>query len=124
MIEIIVSKNDQVVFIFRTEKLKFVEGESGDGINILNYSNFGPGGIAIRDSKELIEGEARAIAQISETFSARGERQIKFKLHDKVKSLKMLMKHLGLYEEESGRKLPEELTIKFVRDAPKPNDDT
>lgn len=38
MIEIIVSKNDQVVFIFRTEKLKFVEGESGDGINILNYS--------------------------------------------------------------------------------------
>jgi phage terminase small subunit len=68
--------------------------------DILNYVNFGPNGIAIRDSSELLEGEARAISQISETFNSQGIRQIKFKLHDKIKALDLLAKHLKLYEEQ------------------------
>jgi phage terminase small subunit len=67
--------------------------------DVLNYLSFGADGVVLRDSDELIEGEARAISEVSSTFSSDGRLQIKFKLHDKLKALDLKAKHLKLYEE-------------------------
>ncbi|MFC1611046.1 terminase small subunit, partial [Myxococcota bacterium] len=68
--------------------------------DILNYVSFGPQGFALRKSAELTEGEARAIAAVSETVNAQGRSQFKVKLHDKLKALDLLAKHLRLHEEQ------------------------
>ena len=67
--------------------------------DILDYVNFGPGGVAVRDSSELTEGQSKALSSVAETFSQDGRSQFKFRTHDKIKALDLLAKHMKLYEE-------------------------
>ena len=88
--------------------------------NILDYVSFGIEGVALRDSSELTEDQARCISEVSETVNAQGVRQIKFKLHDKIRALENLARHLGLLvekHEHSGvdGKPIEHLVVKFVK---------
>lgn len=64
--------------------------------DMLDYVSFGPSGVAIRDSKELDEDAARAIAEVSESKSQSGG-SIKFKLHSKTEALQALGRHLKLF---------------------------
>ena len=88
--------------------------------NVLDYVSYDrSGGVAIKDSSELTKEQARAIAEVSETVNAQGARQIKFKLHDKIKALSNLAKHLGLLNDKheitgpGGGPVPAELIIRF-----------
>lgn len=60
---------------------------------------WGPGGVALRDSAELSDDEAAAVAEVSETWSENGGSR-KVKLHDKVAALEKLAKHVGLYDDK------------------------
>lgn len=62
------------------------------------FVEWGPTGIKLLDSKELADGEAVVVAEVSETTSAQGG-SLKFKLHDKKGALDSLAKHLGLLVE-------------------------
>lgn len=69
--------------------------------NMRAYSTWGPSGIELRDSEELTDDEAAAVAQMSQTITKDGG-SLKFKLHDKLQALKDLAQHLGLFDKASG----------------------
>jgi phage terminase small subunit len=62
---------------------------------------WGPNGVALRDSKALSDDEAAAVAEVSETWTDSGGGSRKVKLHDKVAALEKLARHVGLYEEKT-----------------------
>lgn len=64
--------------------------------NIAHYVSYSQGGVALRDSATLDEDAHRAIAEVSETLTD-SSRSLKFKLHDKLKALEMLGRHLGVF---------------------------
>lgn len=53
--------------------------------------SWGPGGVVLRPSEELTDGEAALVAEVAE-----GKDGIKCKLHSKLGALDKLFKHLGL----------------------------
>lgn len=63
--------------------------------------SWGPNGVALRDSKELSDDQAAAVAEVSETWTDNGGGSRKVKLHDKVAALEKLARHVGLYEEKT-----------------------
>jgi phage terminase small subunit len=67
--------------------------------DILQYVSFDQKGVALRESTGLTEDQARAIAEVSETVNAKGVRRVRFRLHDKIRALELLAKHLGLIVE-------------------------
>jgi phage terminase small subunit len=67
----------------------------GDRRSLMSW---GPDGVRLRDSDELSDDEAAAVAEISETTSKDGG-SIKIKTHDKVRALELLGKHLGTFIE-------------------------
>lgn len=62
--------------------------------------SWGPGGVALRDSAELSDAEAAAVAEVSETWSENGGSR-KVKMHDKIAALEKLAKHVGLYDDKT-----------------------
>ena len=56
---------------------------------------WGPGGITLLDSEQLTDDEA-AVSEVSETTTENGG-SIKAKLHDKIKALDLLGRHLGMF---------------------------
>ena len=56
---------------------------------------WGPDGVRLLDSGDLDEDVRRAVAEVSQTVTKDGG-TIRVKLHDKVKALELLGKHLGL----------------------------
>lgn len=58
--------------------------------------DWGPDGVRLRDSGELTEDEAAAVAEISQSVTASGG-SLKLKRHDKVRALELLGKHLGMF---------------------------
>jgi phage terminase small subunit len=60
---------------------------------------WGPNGVTLRESSELSDDEAAAVAEVSETWTDAGGGSRKVKLHDKVAALEKLARHVGLYEE-------------------------
>ena len=64
--------------------------------DVLNYVSITDRGIAARLSSELTEDQARAIAEVSESIDAQGNRRIKYKLHDKTRAADLLSKLLGM----------------------------
>jgi len=64
--------------------------------DIGDFVEFGPGGIVIKDTKDLDPRVRRALAEVSERRAKHG-RTVVFKLHDKVTALTKLGQHLGLF---------------------------
>lgn len=60
---------------------------------------WGPRGVTIRDSAELTDDEAAAIAEVSETVTSFGG-STKIKRHDKLRALELLGKHLGMFRDK------------------------
>ena len=53
------------------------------------------GGVTLKDSSELSEDAVRAVAEVSETAIG-----VRVKMHDKVRALDSLARHLGLFAPE------------------------
>ena len=68
-----------------------------------DFAEWGPGGVKLIESKKLGD-KTRCVVEVSES-SFKGERTIKFKLHDKVAALTNLAKHMGMFVESDGAAL-------------------
>lgn len=66
--------------------------------NMSDYAAWAGNTLVIKDSATLSEDAIAGIAEVTEHRSEMGS-TIKFKLHDKIKALEMLCKHLGLYDD-------------------------
>jgi len=64
-----------------------------------NFTEWGPGGVQLKDSSDLEPGQAACVAEVSESTTKDGG-SIRFKLHDKVAALHLLMKHLGMLRDK------------------------
>ena len=68
--------------------------------------DWGPGGIILKPSEGLDEDTSAAIAEVSETTGPKSV-TTKVKMHDKIKALELLGKHLRLFkdkdEDDGGR---------------------
>jgi len=62
--------------------------------------SWGPGGVRLLDSDGIDEGDAAAVAEVSETTTKDGG-SIKLKTHDKVKALELLGRHVGMFEADN-----------------------
>ena len=95
---------------------------------------WGPDGVKLRKSAELTDDQAAAVAEVSESRTAAGG-TLKAKMHDKVRALELLGKHLGLFTdklEHSGivHHAPEtsltpscEALLRTLRGEPEPGDE-
>lgn len=63
------------------------------------FSVWGPSGIELRHSDELSDSDAACVAELSESVTEHGGSR-RFKLHDKLKALELLGKHLGMFKPE------------------------
>ena len=61
-----------------------------------DFTSWAPNGVMLRESRELTEGQARAVAEVSETKTEHGG-TVRFKLHDKRASLVDIGRHLGMF---------------------------
>ena len=69
------------------------------------FATWEPNGLRLRDSGELTPDVLAAVAEVGETVGEKTN-TLRFKLHDKVKALALLGKHLGMFAdrvEHSGR---------------------
>jgi phage terminase small subunit len=62
------------------------------------FSTWGPAGVMLRDSETLQGEDAACVAEVSQTITDGGGGTLKFKLHDKVTSLKLLGQHVGMFK--------------------------
>ena len=72
--------------------------------NISDLVEFGPGGVELKDSKSLPRELSYLVAEVSQTVTKHGGSQ-RLKMHDKIKAMDLLGRHLGLWggdEESSG----------------------
>lgn len=67
--------------------------------DIRDYVEWGPGGVRLSESSELGDDVARVVAEVSETTNRHGG-SIKFKLHDKMKALELLGRHVRLFQDD------------------------
>ena len=63
--------------------------------DIADYMDIVGGKVLLNDLTEIPPRLRRAIAEVQEQETARGH-QLKFKLHDKMRALELICKHLGL----------------------------
>lgn len=69
--------------------------------NTKQIVSWGADGIILRESSELSEDEAAAVASVEETKTG-----LKVKQHDKVRALEALGRHLGIFEKDNKQKTP------------------
>jgi len=62
-----------------------------------SFVEWGPEGVKLKNSTELIDDDSAAVTEVSESFGENG-RTLKFKLGHKDSALKMLAQHIGLLE--------------------------
>lgn len=72
--------------------------------DITEYVDFGPNGITIKDSKEL--KNTVAIQEVIEK-EFKGVKEVRIKLHDKVRPLEALLKHLSSGAAQSSYNVPD-----------------
>lgn len=60
---------------------------------------FGPTGVSLVDSETLTDDVAATVAEASQSISAEGG-SIRVKLHDKLKALELLGRHLGMWNDK------------------------
>jgi phage terminase small subunit len=61
---------------------------------------WGPGGVTMKDSKDLTDADAAIVSEVSESISQAGS-SVKVKLHSKLDALEKLARHVGVYDSES-----------------------
>ncbi len=66
--------------------------------NMKDFVRWDSTGVKVKNSQEVIEEDSAAIAEISQVDTQHGT-NIKFKLHDKLRALELLGKHLGMFLE-------------------------
>ena len=76
---------------------------------------WGPDGVTLLPSDGLTEDEAAAVCEVSQTFSDTGG-SIKGKVHDKIKALDLLCKHLGITVDKKNIELAGSVNIKTIAD--------
>lgn len=64
-----------------------------------HFAKASDNGVRLEDSDDWTDDDAAAVAEFSETTSKEGG-SIKFKLHDKIRALDLLGKHLGLFPKD------------------------
>jgi phage terminase small subunit len=67
--------------------------------NMKTFTKWGPSGVEIMDSGGLTKDQSAAIAEVSETVTKEGGSK-RVKLHDKLKALELLGKHLILFTDK------------------------
>ena len=67
--------------------------------NMASFAEFGPAGVLLKDISGLPIDAQRCISEISENRTKDGGSQ-RFKLHDKIKALELLGRHLGIYNDK------------------------
>lgn len=70
------------------------------------FSTWGSRGVRLNDSDGLTGDDARCVGEVSETTSKDGG-SLRFKLHDKVKALELLGKHLGMFTDNVNLRTPD-----------------
>lgn len=73
---------------------------------------WGPQGVILKDSAELTDEQAAAIAGVSENITQNGS-SLKLKRHDKVKALELLGRHLGMFTDKVKNEISGGLEIKW-----------
>jgi len=86
--------------------------------NMRDYAEWGPSGVTLIDSDELKEEQAAIVSEVSETVTQHGG-TIRCKLHDKIRALELLGKHLGIFKEED--KSTGDIYIYYVGGVKKPD---
>jgi len=62
--------------------------------------SWGPGGVVLKDSESMRPEDIALVAEVSETKGTdKGGGSMKVKLHDKMKALELLGRHLGIFQE-------------------------
>lgn len=92
----------------------YVTIETATGNVRLDFSKIPAGGtaaIAEITQEEYTDGVGEAAREVKRT---------KFKLHDKLRALDALAKHLGLFVDRSEEELTGEIIIRVIREAPPP----
>jgi phage terminase small subunit len=87
--------------------------------DIREIASWGEGGLAYKASDELTDDSAATIAGIVETVTrtrdGRKRRTLTIKLHDKVRSLELLGRHLGIFTDKVQMAPPPEgFTIRLI----------
>ena len=76
-------------------------------VGFSNLQNYFEDDLSVKTLSELDEKKGRAISGIKKTvvtFQGGESTTIEFKLHDKIKSLELLCKHLGFFEKDNKQK--------------------
>lgn len=71
--------------------------------NMSDYATWGPRGVVLREMAELGPKQLAAIQEVSQTVTNVGGSK-RIKLHDKLKALELLGRHLGLWDRRPARR--------------------
>ncbi len=81
---------------------------------------WGPNGVKVRNSNDLSDDDAAAVAEVVETRTRHG-RTTRVKLHDKLNALNQIARHLGLFEwKPEQEQVPGLRVVIYERDHPPP----
>ena len=83
--------------------------------NIQKYVTWGPAGVEMNHSSDLCEDDTACVSEVSETVTEHGGSR-RFKLHDKLRALEMLGKHIGMFKESDPDATPLESHGKLTVD--------
>ena len=83
--------------------------------DLRDYVEWGSDGVRLKESADLTDEAAAAVAQVSQTASQHGD-SIKVKLHDKKGSLELLGKHLKLFTDKQEHSGPDGGQVTFTFD--------
>ena len=70
-----------------------------------DFVTWGPHGMALADSAMLDADASRCVSEVSESITKDGGSQ-RFKLHDKIRALELLGKHLGAFKADNEQREP------------------
>lgn len=68
--------------------------------NMGDYVDWGAHGVTLKDSDTLTSEQRAAVSEVTEIFTPQGGRTVKFKLHDKLKALNDLGRHMALFTDK------------------------
>jgi phage terminase small subunit len=89
-----------------------------DPRQVADWGGEGNGGLTLKDSKELSDDVAAAVAEVTVEITDTGIKR-KFKMHDKVGALKDCAKHLGLVVEKHEHGVSDDLAALILKTASK-----
>jgi len=82
----------------------------GEFIHLVDSDGF----ISMKTLESLTKEQMACISEMSEYETDRGARRFKFKLHDKIKGLELIGKHLSMFNENINHKFPDGCGVLMV----------